>query len=440
MNTFFSFIIVLSLLVFIHELGHYLIAKFFGIGVEQFSIGMPPRLVGIQIGETEYCISAIPFGGYVKLVGQSDFDKEEEGELGPKDYRGKPTPVKIAVLVAGSLMNIISAIFIFFLLFSTHGVPKSSNFIGSVVEGTMAEKLGLKAGDEIVKINGKDVNRLDRDIVALYTEDNTTLSVKHARGIRTVHIDKKLDQTKDFGILPYYEARVDRTLTDSPAEKAGIEPDDVIIAIDDVAVTGGWYHMSEIIRVNPGSELIFTINRSDSNIQIPITAEHEEEEQPDGTRKTVGKIGIAIRFPTRKAGLAESFTMALGETKFIAVHTVDFFVKLVTGRMSPKLVGGPVMIAKMVGESAKSGLASLFGFTAFISINLGVLNLLPFPVLDGGHIAILLFESVIRRKLSLRFRIALQQAGTIILLLFMIYITFNDFMRFPSISQLFGGN
>ncbi|HUT63748.1 MAG TPA: site-2 protease family protein, partial [Anaerolineae bacterium] len=136
MLTFLAFIFVLSFLIFVHEFGHYIIAKLSGIGVERFSIGMPPRLLGVQIGETEYCISAIPFGGYVKLTGQDDFSFEENENIGPRDYRGKPAPIKIAVLAAGSIMNILTAVFIFFILFWTKGVPESTNRIGYVTPGT----------------------------------------------------------------------------------------------------------------------------------------------------------------------------------------------------------------------------------------------------------------------------------------------------------------
>ena len=198
--------------------------------------------------------------------------------------------------------------------------------------------------------------------------------------------------------------------------------------------------MSEIVKANPDREMIFTINRDGSEVLIPVVAGHEKEELPDGTSRTIGKIGISIDISTRKTSGLESLKMAFVETKFITVLTLDFLGKLITGRMSSKLIGGPVLIAQMVGESAKTGFASLMSFTAFISINLGILNLLPFPVLDGGHILILLIEAVIRRKVSTRIRMAVQQAGSIILILFMIYITFNDLMRIEIIARIFGGD
>lgn len=213
----------------------------------------------------------------------------------------------------------------------------------------------------------------------------------------------------------------------------------MVVAIDGEPVVGGWIHMTEIIEKNPGRRMEFTVRRNDGIKQLSADIESKEEPQPDGSEKTVGKVGLAIRFTTKKVTPLEVVPLAFERTVYIAGQTLGFFGKLVTGRMSPKLIGGPVLIAQVAGESAKSGFATLFGFTAFISINLGVLNLLPFPVLDGGHIAILLIEGIIRRKLSVRFRMAMQQAGSIVLLLLMIYITFNDLLRFDTISRMFGG-
>lgn len=426
---------------FVHELGHFLVAKLSGIGVERFSIGLPPRLIGVQIGETEYCISMIPFGGYVKMVGQDDFayDESDEDIAGPNDYRGKSAPVKMAVLAAGSTMNLLTAVVIFSLLFLSEGVPEQSRKVGYVTAGTYAEELGFKTGDEIVAVDGDEIEVLDQAFISLYTGNNSKLTVRSGAEDRTIVVERKLNESEDFGLQPYYEARIDRTVEGSPAEAAGFLPDDVVAAIDGEPLSGGWIHMTKIIERNPGNPMVFTVKRGDTTVDLPVTAGSEEEPQPDGSVKTVGKVGLAIRFQSKEVGFAESVTLASKRTVYVAGQTLSFFGKLVTGRMSPKLMGGPVLIAQVAGESAKSGWATLFGFTAFISINLGVLNLLPFPVLDGGHIAILFIESVSRRKMSAKVRMAIQQTGSIVLLILMIYVTFNDLLRFDTISKMFGG-
>ena len=437
MITLIAFIFVLSFLVFVHELGHFTIAKLSGIGVERFSIGLPPKLFGFKIGETEYCISAIPFGGYVKLIGQDDFSQEEDVDNpGPRDYRGKSAPVKIAVLAAGSFMNIITALVIFFLLFVLTGVPLSSTKIGSVEPDSIAAQIGMESGDTIVVTNGKKVKKFEDALLPLYTNNKTEFTVENARGEkRQLTVNKKLKQEEDFGIVPFYEAVVGKVIKGMPAEKAGIKSGDVIAVIDTFAVNG-WSNMSEIVRESPGKNLTITLRREGKDIKVPLIPDTTVEQGPNG-KISVGKIGVQIG--NKKVGTGEAFTQAFSRTVYLATQTFDFFGKLITGRMSAKLLGGPVMIAQLAGESAKIGIASLMNFAAFISINLGVLNMLPFPVLDGGHIFILLCETVARRKLSTRAKMALQQAGMFILLFLMLYVTFNDVMRIDMISKMFGG-
>jgi len=438
MITIIAFLFVLSLLIVVHELGHYTVAKLGGIGVQRFSIGYPPRLFGIQIGETDYCISAIPFGGYVKLTGQEDFGEDEEYDYNPKDYRGKSTPLKIAVLVAGSLMNIFTAVVIFAFLFFFNGVPESTNVIGNVEPGTLAYEMGLMAGDEVVKVQGKEVKGFDDILLPLYMDDDVTLTVETHGQERFLTVPRKLEQDEDFGASPFYEARVDNVLSESPAEKAGFLPGDVIARIEGERIHG-WHHMSSVVRANPDSEMVFTLFRDGKEISIAVLTDHVIQDMPDGTKETVGRIGVSLHVPTREVGLVESSLLAVKNTVFLAAHMLDFLGRLITGRISSKLLGGPVMIAQMAGESAKSGFSNLMSFTAFISINLGVLNLLPFPVLDGGHVFILLSEAIIRRKISVKVKFAIQQTGMLLLLFLMLYITFNDIMRFETISKFFGG-
>ncbi|MFC1509898.1 RIP metalloprotease RseP [Candidatus Omnitrophota bacterium] len=439
MTTILAFIFVLSILVIVHEFGHYAVAKLAGIGVERFSIGMPPRFIGIKIGETDYCISAIPFGGYVKLTGQSDISQNEEEDYGGKDYRKKPVLVRMAVLAAGSIMNLVTAVVIFFLVYWVTGVADSTNTIGFVKNDTLASQVGLRIGDEITEVNGKEITQLDEVFLALIADNSTVLTVRNDDGERMIDIPRKLEDQENFGIALYYEAKIKSVISDSPAEKAGISPGDIIIAIDNEPVFG-WEHMRSIVEANPDTEKIFTISRGGKEIILPVNIDHISQDDPDGKEKIIGRVGYHLDVPVRDTGMVESLEMAYVNTKFLAVHTLGFFVKLLTGSMSVKHLGGPVMIAQLAGESAESGFSSLLGFTAFISVNLGVLNLLPFPVLDGGHIVILFIETIFRRKLPEKIQMAFQNAGALFLLLLMLYISFNDIMRTEIIGRLFGGN
>ncbi len=439
MTTIIAFLFVLSLLVLVHELGHYTIAKLGGIGVERFSIGLPPRLIGLKLGETDYCISAIPFGGYVKLTGQEDFGEveSEDVEYNPKDYRGKPSWLKIAVLSAGSFMNIIAAVVIFFFLFMVKGVPEETTVIGDVEAGTMAYEMGLRSGDKVLEVQGKIIERFDEILLPFYMNDNATITVESDGMTKSFTAPRNLEEKEDFGISPYFEAQLG-IIEDSPADEAGFQDGDIVTAIGGTEVSG-WYQMSKIIQANPDTEMTFTLLRNGSEIQLPVHIGHTALDQPDGTKKTVGRIGASLMYSNRDVGVVESAVLSVENTAYLARLMLDFFWKLITGRMSAKLIGGPVMIAQMAGETAKTGFASLMSFTAFISINLGVLNLMPFPVLDGGHIFILLVEAVTRRKVSEKMKLRLQQAGSLVLLTLMLYITFNDFMRFEAISKFFGG-
>ena len=438
MLTILSFIFVLSLLIVVHELGHFTVAKIFGIGVERFSIGLPPKLFGKKIGDTEYVLSAVPFGGYVKMTGQDDFTIEQNEEIGPGDYRGKPAYVRMAVLFAGSFMNLAAAVIIFFLLFLSEGVPETSTRIGAVEPGSVAAQIGIASDDRIVGVNGKNVKRMEDVFIPVYTEKRTVLSLSDSMGkIREVVVPRKIGEKEDFGIVPWIEPKVGAVISGSPADKAGLRAGDVITVIDSVGLSG-WYDMNRIIRANPGKRMMFTILRDGSTLQIPVTPALKFATRHDGGKERFGQIGVRIPTGNRKTGTADAFIQSLRQTWFFAKSTLDFFIKLVTGRMSPKLLGGPVMIAEMAGESARSGFATLLGFTAFISVNLAVLNLLPFPVLDGGHIATIIVETVMRRKLSLKARMAIQQAATVILLFLMFYVTFNDIMRLDTITRFFG--
>lgn len=352
MTTLISFIIVVGIIVFVHELGHYLAAKLSGMYVETFSIGFGPALVKKKWGDTEYKISAIPLGGYVKIAGMIDESLEEESFLGKDDERlfeKKPAILRFFALISGVLMNFLLAIIIYTGLVYHQGIGE--------VDGTI----------------------------------------------------------------------IGETAPEYPAQQAGLVEGDKIIAINDTFIEK-WEDMSSIVHKNPGKEITFTIERDEKYISIPVTS-REEESIVDEKKTTIGIVGISPKIKYREAGFGEAITEGLAITWSWTKLGVTTIKMLVTGQAGVTDLAGPVMIAKMSGDSVRSGATSFLAFIAFISINIGFLNLLPIPALDGGHILSLLIETIIRRKISVDVKMRIQQVGMLFLFAIMIIVVFNDILR-----------
>jgi regulator of sigma E protease len=362
MVTILSFIVVLGIIVFVHELGHFLAAKSVGIRVETFSLGYPPKMIGKKYGETEYRLSWIPLGGYVKMSGMIDEGGGGESTLtgAPWEFASKNPLQKLWTVLAGVLMNFILAVLIFTGITAFKGVPEYAGAeIGSITVGGPAEAAGLQNGDRIVSIDGVPVveweelvaqihPRLEEQLQILYERDGETAEVAVTTQIREMEIDGEWQEVGLIGIAPQYSFR--------PATASEILVSGVV-----------------------------------------------------GTTRLIGLVWTSVKM-------------------------------LVTGRASVKDLGGPVLIAKMSGDSAREGLAHFLNFIAFISINIGCLNLLPVPALDGGHAVIILAEGIVRRELPSKLKLALQQAGMILLLGLILFIIWNDVQRvfdFNWLSKIF---
>jgi regulator of sigma E protease len=346
----FAFIIVLGILVFFHELGHFLVARLFGVGVEKFSLGFGPRIFGKKAGITDYRISAIPLGGYVKMVGE-----DPNTELDPADiaisFTHKHVFKRILIVAAGPFFNFLLAVVVFFGIF--------------VISGTYILK-----------------------------------------------------------------PTVGNVEADTPAFRGGLEAGDLIGAIDGIAVSS-WEDMARIITESNGRTLTFSIQRRGEIIRREITPISRISKNIFG--EDVGRyvIGIASAgdVENRELSLLESFTESIIQTYTISKLTVLSVVKMIQGSISSKNLGGPIMIAEMAGQQARQGATSLAFFIALLSINLAIINFLPIPVLDGGHILFFLIEALIGRPLNTRMREIAQQAGIFILILLMILVFYNDITR-----------
>jgi len=348
-----SFVLVVGVIILVHEFGHFMAARAVGIRVDRFSIGFGPKIVSIQRGETDYRISWVPLGGYVKMAGMIDesLENPEGDDFDPKDpclFMNKTGLQKLFVVSAGVIMNMVLAALVLWGVYATRGVPSLPEKVGTVI---------------------------------------------------------------------------DRPVAGFPAEKAGLARGDKILAVDGKPV-GAWQDLVNEIYARPGEEIQVEVQRGSQDMTIQMTTRTESQRG-----KKIGKIGIAPMLEYEKMGVGKAFVYGWTATWSILERTAVSIAMLVSGRASVKDLAGPVGIAKMTGETARQGFAELLELLALISVNIGFLNILPIPALDGGHLAMVVIEGVRRRPLSTKLKLWIQQVGMILLLLLIAVVVFNDFMR-----------
>jgi regulator of sigma E protease len=347
--TFLSAIILFGLIIFVHELGHFLSAKLVGVKVLKFSIGFGPKLVGKKYGDTEYLISSIPFGGYVKMLGESSEDELQEEEKAVA-FSCQPVWKRFIIVFLGPLCNFLFAIVIFVFIF-LYGLPVLLPEIGDVLPNTPAQRVGVVKGDTIISINGSQITQ--------------------------------------------------------------------------------WDEMTQIIHASPGKTLNLKIRRNNEVISLTVTPERKKVQDIFGQGKEVGLIGIkpSGNTFTRKSNLTESVINSVKRTWELTVLTIVSVVKLIQRVIPMNTIGGPIMIFQMAGEQASLGVLNFFVFMAIININLGVLNLLPIPILDGGHILFLCIEAIRRKPLEEKVMSIAQRVGLALILLIMVFALYNDIAR-----------
>lgn len=428
--TLLSFIFVLGVLVFIHELGHFMVAKWAGIRVERFSLGYPPKMVGVTVGETEYCISWVPLGGYVKVAGMADVGMEEiKGE--PWEFTSKPVWVRMAVMAAGPFMNFLLGFVILFGIFWFAGeMTIRTTQIGRVTPGSAFEAAGLLPGDQVVTVDGKKITTwedVDAGISRAWGRE-IPVEILRQEGAQTLHF-RLTGDAKTSPLLPFLPPEIGSVIYGQPADRAGLRKGDRILAIDGQPVSQ-WWDVSERIHALPDRTIRIEWLREGKTMAADIrTTVHKE-----GTERE-GRIGIGP--PTERApvGIGAAAIRGAQQTWQWAGLIFNLLGRLVSGRESGQSLAGPLTIAQMAGQNAKQGMEALFGFMALLSVNLAVLNLLPIPVLDGGHLTIMALETlvqlVVRRpfSFSLRHKEILQQIGLGFLGILMIYVFYNDILR-----------
>ena len=344
-----SVVILLGVLIFVHELGHFLVAKYSGVGVLKFSLGFGPRLVGKKIGETDYFISLIPLGGYVKLLGESADDEISKNEE-RRSFLKQHVLKKIGIVAAGPVFNFLFAIIVFAIIYMI-GIPVLTSEIGGVQDGSPAFKAGIKKGDIISVIDGKDISN--------------------------------------------------------------------------------WAELADIIVNSEGKELQITINRDNKIKDLRLKAELVKSKNIFGEEIDLYKLGISASPNTiiERLNPFEAFWAGIGQTWYITKITLISVVKMVEGKLSPKTLGGPILIAQMAGARVQEGIIPFVFFMALLSINLGIINLLPIPILDGGHLLFYIIELISGREVNVKWREMAQQIGFVLLVMLMILVFYNDILR-----------
>lgn len=442
--TILYFVMALGILVFVHEFGHFIAAKKQGIGVEKFSLGFGPRLFSFQRGETTYMVSALPLGGYVKLHGEdpnaegarTEEAKREEAE-DPKSYSARPLHQRVLVVSAGPLMNLLLAGVLMPVIFMIGRMEPlymdQRPVVVGVRGGSPADKIGLKKGDEILEINGEapETWKDFMDYVLLHGDEEASLVFKRqgATLTRSVKIGKSENHAGFLGIEPSWflgnEPIIDEVSPGSPAAESGILSGDEVLGINGSSVES-WTDMSEKVGAGGGKRIEVRVRRGKEDHTVFLTPQFDEgtKRWRMGVQKDTARL--KEHFVQKKYGFGEAIVEGTRENIKLSGLTLSVLGRLVTFNLSYKTLGGPIRIAQASSMAAKSGLSDFLYFLAFLSLQLGILNFLPFPVLDGGHLLFFGIETVIRRPVSVRLRGYAEQAGFVLLISLMLLVTLND--------------
>jgi regulator of sigma E protease len=449
MDYIIYFAITIGILVFIHEFGHFAAAKLSGMRADVFAIGFGKRLfgwnrkTGFSFGElpkdfdgeghTDYRLCLLPLGGYVKIAGMVDESMDAEFADRPPqpwEFRAKPLLSKVFVITAGVIMNLILAWLIFWGANFLQGKPfTETTTIAFVEPDSPADSLGFKSGDKILKINGKQVNywedvRNEIFINTLGEDLNISLLRDGAEIILSIPRNKVPDdETQSMFLLPEgVKPAVGEVLKDSPAERAGFKSNDILLEINNVAVYTP-KQVTQLISSNKGNEITVKVLREKDTTYLAVVPNDE------------GKIGVAIgtvftgKVKYKTYGFFESFYYGWLDIVRMTDLTFNMLGKVFSGNIEfKKAFGGPIKIAQYAAKSADSGLSSFLYFLALLSLSLAILNIMPFPVLDGGHLVMIIIEAIIGKEIPIKIKLAIQQVGMFLLLLLMAFIVYNDIL------------
>ena len=423
-----AFLFVLGVMIFVHELGHHIAAKLLGIRVDVFSLGFGRRLIGFKRGDTDYRISLLPLGGYVKMAGEN-YDEELTGD--PGEFMAHSKTHRFLVAIAGPAMNIILAL----ILVTTNfmwGIPvaqylRQPAVIGSVQEGSAAEQAGLQPLDIIVAIDGDPIptwQELEIGI-SLSPNQDLVLEVERQGQVLTKEITTSVSEGFEIGTIgvgPFIPYIISEVEPGSPAAEAGLRPGDEVVRVTmGNKTTVGFDESAQLINASEGSPLRFEILRDNQVFETTFSAVQMEDRWRIGTAVQVMQL--------EQYGFLQALENAFERNLRLTLLTFDVVGRIVTGRTSLRAMSGPIEIARFSGMAAAMGVIQLLNFMALVSLQLGIFNLMPIPILDGGVIALLAIEGLIRRDLSMRVKERIFQVGFIFLILLMGIVIFNDLAK-----------
>jgi regulator of sigma E protease len=427
LGTLLAFLIVFGILVFVHEFGHFFMAKLVGIRVETFSFGYGKRLFGFKKGSTDYRVSLIPMGGYVKLLGEGLF--ESGREVAPDDMMAKNRGQRLLVMAMGSIMNIFLAVVLVAVIngigVQTAVYQDEPPVIGWIDKDSPAAHADLRIGDTIASINGRAVKTWSDVEIAVGSRPDKLIRLDVLRDGAVLPVELRTESVSRyaFGYAGFHAkilAQVQMVSPGSPAEKAGLRSGDVIRTIDGQPVF--YYQINQVLEGSAGKELRLTVDRGGKTVVLEVTPREEGN---------VGKIGI-LQIPksvVKKYGVLAAIEQSVRENVHNASLIVRFLRDIFTGEASVKQIGGPLEIANFSYAALRMGFVALMSWIAIISLQLGILNLLPIPVFDGGQIFVLLIETVVRRDLSPRARNIWMQIGFVIFVFLIAFIVLNDIVK-----------
>lgn len=437
----FAFVVVLGVLIFIHEFGHFLFARIFGVGVEKFSLGFGPKIWGVTRGITDYRISAIPLGGYVKMVGESP-----DSEIAPEDihlsFTHKKLYQKAIIVAAGPVFNLLLAWVIFWALILANGRTSLKPVIGEMKPDSPALAAGFVSGDEIVSIDGIPVKTWDEMDKIIESGNGSPIKIIYSRNGHESSVSvtpilypgrNDLGEKVDVygtGVMPIIRPVLDYVEKDGPAWQAGLREGDRLVFADGKPVES-WTSFTRLIGGSKGNPLNVQVERDGKLLDFQLRPERKEIKTPLGEKFEKYMVGIMgssdilhISFGPFES-VKESATQILWVCKLTAIGMVKF----VAGSLPEDNIGGPIRIAEMAGEQARAGISYFVYFIAAVSANLAVINLFPVPVLDGGHLLFFGIEAIIRRPISRKIKEICLQIGMFLLLALMAYVIYKDIMR-----------